>query len=252
MKIKQKDSIQIPLLILIIVGLFIIAQPTQAGFFDWFAKIKSFFTQEKVEESLPASISEPIEGVSPTQEESQKTPEEIQTETQERAVCECQQCPICPTPQTCEPIIKEVQKEVIKEVPKEVVVYKDFKDDPTYKATLDVFNRCQEGLKAYEKGYASLQQELVSSTQQIKELQSDYIKLFDNYKSLKSSAYSLIDKIQEIGILTSQITSQQISNSLFFKIVNYNYTIFAQDQLFQPVYNSDSIVSSTQAIIDGF
>lgn len=244
---NQKGFIQIPLLILIIGGLLFIAQPTQAGFFDWFSwsKVKSIFIREQTQEMLPASVSEPIKEI-------EKEPAEIpEAEISGKNLLEY---PTRPTPQTCETktITKEVQKEVIKEVPKEVVIYKDFKDDPTYKATSDVFNRCQEGLREYEKGYALLQQELASSTQQIKELQSDYIKLFNNYKSLKSSAYSLIDKIQEIGNLTSQITSQQISNSLFFKIVNYNYTIFTQDQLFQPVYNSDSIVSSTQAIIDGF
>ena len=85
---NQKAFIQIPLLILIIGGLFLITQPTQAGFLDWFSwsKIKLFFFGESVEEKLPTSI---------TQEKSQEIPEVIQLEA-----------------------LSEIPKEIIKEVPK--------------------------------------------------------------------------------------------------------------------------------------
>lgn len=66
-----------PLLILTIVGLLFVAQPTQAGFFDWFswAKVKTIFIKEQIQESLPASVSEPIKETTSPGETIQETPE---------------------------------------------------------------------------------------------------------------------------------------------------------------------------------
>ena len=212
------------IIVLIIFGLFTSTSPIYAGFFDWLPWIKKEVKIETPASVIPAS-----------------------------------ECPICQVsePQTIikeKPVEKIIIKEVPKEITKEVIVYKDFKDDPTYKATLDVFNRCQEGLKENEKGYTELQNEFTTFTIQIKELQENYIKLADRYKSLKTSSYSLITNLKKVNDLAYQIGSQQISPSLLFQFNAYNFgtTVSDQNKLIQSIYDIDKNVSSTQEIIDGF
>lgn len=73
------------LIILITIGLFSIAQPTEAGFFDWFSwsKFRSFFSEKAIEEKLPASVSESINEITPqvSGEANSETPKEIIKET---------------------------------------------------------------------------------------------------------------------------------------------------------------------------
>ncbi len=139
---NQKGFIQISLLILIIGGLFLIAQPTQAGFLDWFSlsKIKSFFSGESVEEKLPASVAEPTREISAPQETPQEIPEEIQPEV------------ILEFP-------SEVTKEIIKEIPVEKIIYKN---NPKQEATI----------QNLRNQIASLQNQIKTLEKQIKNLLS--------------------------------------------------------------------------------
>lgn len=202
---SQKGFIQVPLLILVIGGLLFIAQPTQAGFFDWFSwsKIKSVFNQEKIKDNLPASVSEPIGEILLPQEESQKTSEENQTELQECPACERSQCPICPKPQICEPIIKEVPVEKIVYLDKiiyqqsdldcriEFANYKKMVEGEfvLYSQALQALTSCKATTTDFIASYSGLLSEFEETVDLILGLNRDY--LFQS--SLTSKIFELKD-----------------------------------------------------------
>jgi len=128
-------------LVLIIVGLLgFYTQPTQAGFFDWFSwpKIKSFFIVERVGEQLPASVSEPIEEILPSEEEFREIPEEIlpkiTSETSQELTIQNLKNQIASFKNQIKSLKKQIEdllakspeiKEIVKEIPVEKIVYID-------------------------------------------------------------------------------------------------------------------------------